>query len=343
MSNYLKNIKKYSALQDYSLSNNNIDDEYEEIFNKLDSKKLALIINNYPDFKYEKLTKIIQNKYKINNVVWGSGSEDLIIRINSLLKDLGKIGIVVPNFYRTIETANDYLKIKSSIVADSLYSNIDTSLINNKLKALWISNPNPITGKLYRREQLIDSIKKHHKILFIIDESAIDFIDNVEDNSLIKVAQKENNLIVLRSFSKLYGLAGMRAGFMTGKAKIIKKIKAAGLTFPINGLAEYLITTTIKNNKIINKIKKKIKTNKLIIENLLSKNKNIIINKSSTNCIFIKHRKNNIYKNLINSKIIALNLDTQDGMTEKGFIRITIHSSDKLFNNLYNHLKNYEN
>jgi len=336
MSNYLKKYQ-FKKLKDYSLSNN-IDNEYEKIFN-IDNKKLTLIINKYPDPEYRNLIGSIKKEYKINNLVLGNGSEDLIIRINFLLKKMGTIGIVVPNFYRIIETSGEYFEINPSEGIDSIYSNIDSLLINNNIKSIWISNPNPLTGKLYKRKELLYLIEKYNKILFIIDESAIDFLENVEDSSLINHSQKQKNLLVIRSFSKLYGMAGIRAAFITGKAKVIENIKEIGPTFPISGLGEYLIMATFKNKNRINKIKRKIKKNKITIENALIKNNNIVMNKSSTNCIFIKHKTENIFKKLLKSKILTLNLNTQKGISKKNFVRITIHSSDKLFNDLYVSLK----
>jgi len=336
MSNYLKKYK-FDKLKDYSLSNN-VDNEYEKIFN-IDNKKFTLIANKYPDSEYRNLISSIKKEYKINNLVLGNGSEDLIIKINFLLKKIGTIGIVIPNFYRTIETSGEYFKINSLEEIDSIYSNIDLSLINDNIKSIWISNPNPLTGKLYKRKELLYLVKKYKKILFLIDESAIDFLENIDDNSLINLSQKQKNLLVIRSFSKLYGMAGIRAAFVTGKAKIIENIKKIGLTFPVSGLGEYLIMATFKNKNRINKIKRKIKKNKITIENALIKNNNIVMNKSATNCIFIKHKKENIFKKLLKSKILTLNLNTQKGIKRKNFVRITIHSSDKLFNDLYISLK----
>ena len=121
MSNYLEKttiIKEKPELQDYSLSNNNIDDEYTEILNGMSIGKITELINRYPDYKYTELIKAIKKEFKINNVVLGSGSEDLIIRTNLVLKNEGVIGIFLPNFYRMMETAGDYQKISSCHFGD---------------------------------------------------------------------------------------------------------------------------------------------------------------------------------------------------------------------------------
>lgn len=346
MSNYLKNNLKNSELMDYSLSNNNVDFEYAEIIKDLDIEKITELINKYPDYKHSELTRIIRNKFKIKDVVLGSGSEDLIIRTNFILKNKGTIGIFAPNFYRIMETAGKYKKIYMSYETESKKFNLSNISINKDIKSIWISNPNPIIGKFYEKKQLLKLIKKYKNILFIVDESAIDFLENHNDFTLINVAQKISNLMVIRSFSKLYGAAGLRIGFATGKTKIIREIEKIGMTFPVNGIAEYFAKIILNKKSLTNRIRRKIIKNKLILEKLLSQDKNIIICESVTNCTFLKHKKINLSKELAKMNIQTLSLDKQDGVKEKGFIRFTVHSSDKLFNNLYSGilslLKKYE-
>jgi len=341
MSNYLRKtniIKKKPELQDYSLSNNNIDDEYAEILKGMSIDKITELINKYPDYKYHKLIESIKKEFKIKNVVLGCGSEDLIIRTNLLLRSKGEIGIFLPNFYRTLETAGNYKKIYSYYKTESNIIDLENISISKDIKSIWISNPNPMNGKMYNKEQLSELIKKYSEIIFIIDESTIDFIKDSNKYSLMGLAQKIDNIIIIRSFSKLYGTAGLRVGFATGKAKILKEIEKVGLTFPVNGIAEYFINSIIKKKKIINNIRKRINKHKILLEKLLSNNKDIIISKSVTNCIFFKHKKVNIFNELLNMNILALSLNDQDEIINKGFVRLTVHSSEILFSNLYNRI-----
>lgn len=339
MSNYLKKttiIKEKPELRDYSLSNNNIDDEYAEILNGMSIDKITELINRYPDYRYAKLIEAIKKEFKVKNVILGSGSEDLIIRINFVLNNRGTIGIFLPNFYRIMETAGKYIKIYTPYKTDSKEIDLGNVFIDRRIKSIWISNPNPMIGKLHKKDQLVRLIKKYNEILFVVDESAIDFIKDNENYSLIGFAQKMENLIVIRSFSKLHGAAGLRVGFATGKAKSLKDINKLGLTFPVNGVAEYFVRMILKKKEIINDIRGRINNHKLILEKLLSQNKNIIINESVSNCIFFKHKKINIFKELLGVNILALRLDDQDGVREKGFVRLTIHSSKVSFSNLHN-------
>ncbi len=341
---YLKKAEMFKRgvdRRDYSLSNNNVDDEYDSLLPNINSSKLFDLAGKYPDYRYKELTSSLKKSFGINNIILGSGSEDLIIRINSCLQNSGGIGILLPNFYRITDTAGKYTKFYSDYKLDSKNLDIDSLSYqidrNKKIKALWISNPNPMIGKIYRKDYLLRMIKNYPNILFIIDEALIDFTEQEQekDYSLIKDAQLLENLIVMRSFSKLYSLAGLRVGFATGKAKILEKVKENGLTFPVSSIAEYCIINVLKKKNVLLKIKKRIKKHKLFLERALLKNPDITISKSVTNCIFFGHKKINTFSELLKLGIISLGLNKHDGLCEKNFVRITVHSSEYLFNDLF--------
>ncbi|MBU4348087.1 aminotransferase class I/II-fold pyridoxal phosphate-dependent enzyme [Patescibacteria group bacterium] len=343
--NYLRKAEIFKQgidRRDYSLSNNNVDDEYDNLLPNINSSKLFDLAGKYPDYRYKELTNALRNSFGINNIILGSGSEDLIIRINSCLKKSGGIGVLLPNFYRTTETAGKYTKFYSDYKLNSeiLDINFLSNQIerNKKIKALWISNPNPMIGKIYKKEHLLHLIKKYPNILFIIDEALIDFTEREKEYSVIKDAQLLDNLVVMRSFSKLYSLAGLRVGYATGKANILEKIKENGLTFPVSSIAEHCIINVLKKKNVLLKIKKRIKKHKLLLEEVLSKTPDIIISKSATNCIFFGHKKINTFSELLKIGIISLELNNHDGMREKNFVRITVHSSEYLFNDLFHRI-----
>lgn len=340
--NYLKKVEMFKrgiGRRDYSLSNNNVDDEYNSLLPNINSSNLFDLAGKYPDYRYKELIGAMRKSFGIKNIILGSGSEDLIIRINSCLKKSGGIGILLPNFYRTMDTAGSYTKFYSDYNLDSEFLDINSlsSQIdrNKKIKALWISNPNPMIGKIYKKEHLLRIIKSYPNILFIIDEALIDFTEQERNYSLIKDAQLLKNLIVMRSFSKLYSLAGLRVGFATGKAKILEKVKETGLTFPISSIAEYCIINVLKKKNVLLKIKKRIKKHKMLLEEALSQIPDIAISKSATNCIFFGHKKRNTFSELLKLGVISLELNKHDGLLERNFVRITVHSSEYLFNDLF--------
>lgn len=351
MSNYLKKAKELQSfsgfdVKDYSLSNNNVSDELG-ILQVITLEKVLELASIYPDYKYEKLTDALQKNFNIENIIYGSGSEDLIVRINLILKQIGSICILYPNFYRIMETAGPHIKIFTEYKKQSQFIDIETVKKHldrsNNIRSLWITNPNPMIGKVFNKNDLIKMIKDYSNILFIIDESAIDFIKNSELFSLLDLSQQVENLIVLRSFSKLYGLAGLRIGFATGKSKFLRDVNKIGPTFPLNTIAEYFAINILTKKELVGQICEKIEKNKSIIRRLLEKNPNISFSESITNCLFFGSNQLDIFEEFLKLGIISLKLNETEGIKEKNFVRITIHSSEKSFNDLFISLSKFIN
>lgn len=309
---------------------NNFDEDYYKIYPKMNTELIVSLAAYYPDHNYKRIKEAICKKFNLKNIALGCGSEDLIIRINEIAKEKKwRLGFVVPIFYRSIET---FQSKKASFLSEEKFFKGDLDNLN----AVWLNNPNLFTGNTYKRSCLVELIKKNPKVIFFLDEAAIfSIIGKWEKYSLLGQCYNYKNLIVLSSFSKMYGMSGLRAGFATGNSEIIKELEQKGLTFLLTSFTEYFLYSIITNKDPLQSIHDKIKKNKEEIEGLLSKNKNIKIIGSLNNCTYLKHTKNTIFFNeLLKAGIIGLNLDTQFGMKEKGYIRLTIHSSRKIHKEL---------
>ena len=267
----------------------------------------------------------------LQNIILGSGCEDLIIRLSEIITNKRlKVLIATPTFYRI----SDNLKRAQK----KSFEDIEKIKLE-KFQALWVVNPNPLTGKVVSKKVLISLIKNNPKTLFILDETAIFFLTNWKMYSLLNECKKYKNIMVLTSLGKMHAATGLRIGFAAGNKELLKAMQNKGLTFPISSLSEYLIRKILSDKSFINNIRRKIKKNKTEVENILSTAKNIEIKPSVTNCVFCRYKENNlIYRKLLRLGIVSLNLDSQEGIKDKGWVRITIHSSKIKQNNLINKL-----
>lgn len=338
MSNYLDYSQSFRGKnrKDYSLSNNDLCDDVS-ILPKLTRTRLLELTNRYPDHRYRQLTSVLKQRLRLKNVVLGSGSEDLIIRINTIIGKSKELYITHPCFYKVADTVPKFHKIYQSYELDTCLSDGEhfSRQIPKKAEFVWLANPNPMIGKYYTRDHLLDTFKRHPNTLFIIDESAIDFVQEISNISVIDAARKFRNLIVIRSFSKLYGLAGLRVGFATGNKTLLQKVNNIGLTFPLNGVADYFATYVLQNQRVFTVLRSQIHKHKIMAEGTITRDKNIVISQSSTNCLFCGHKRYNIVNKLLRQGIISLPLNGIPGVKEKNFARITIHSSKRAFNYLY--------
>lgn len=311
----------------------NFDEFYNSIFPNINSIEYSQIIK-YPDENYNELKSILRKKLNIKKkLIFGSGSEDLIIIINRYLERKGfRVGIIRPIFYRTIETcfSKKIIFIKESNIKGFDYSKVD---------AVWINRPNLFTGEVINKHFVLKLIRDNPTVLFIIDEAAIFSIADWRKQTLMN-CNIPKNVIIVGSFSKMFGIASLRVGFATGNQTILNGIKKLGTTFPVSSIASFFLIHLLRNLKFLSTINKRIEKNKKLVESILKKEFNVTVKNSALNCIFLRNKYDpDFYNKLIEIGILGLKLDCIPGILEKGWIRICIPSSEKITNKIISRLK----
>ena len=182
-------------------------------------------------YNWQLTTELIQtlskkNNVKTNNILMGAGSTemlDLVSRLSALKK--GSFIIADPSFNYWTDTAEKLglAKIKVPLTADKKL-NLDAMLkaIEPDTKLVYICNPNNPTGSICDRDQLVKFINEAtKKTIVLVDEAYIDFTDQ---QSLSTLAIENKNLIIAKTFSKIYGLAGARIGYAIANVKTIEQL-----------------------------------------------------------------------------------------------------------------------
>lgn len=330
-SNYLNTSEKsiLNGNENYYISSN-YDEKSIMFLPKLSYKKIYDLSSSYPDHNYTELKESIKSLFGIKNISLSTGCEDLIIKICSTISN-ENVGVVLPTFYRITDNLKKFTSIHWSEFNDANYK---------KLKHVFIVNPNTLNGQTISKKEILKVIKNNPKTTFIVDETSILFLDNWKAVSLTRDSNKYNNLLVISSFSKFFGLSGHRIGFATGTLNLLNKLKLNLETFPISNLSAFIGKSIISNNSFIEFTKKRILKNKTEISNLLAKSKRISILPSSNNCIYCYSADGtNLHSKLESTGIIGLDLDCQKGIDQKGLVRLTVHGSDNKHNFLIKKLK----
>ena len=338
-------LAEYDVLRknnnDYSLSYNS-DDMLFELYRLVSYEDIFKSLNAYPELAYNNLRKLIQNRYNINNVIFGSGSEELIFRINREFSGNMKVGVVAPIFYRVTETLNrcptyldinDYMK-GGEFLIDEFISTVEQRRIN----VIWIANPNSIYGSAISRDAMLCVIKKCPKVIFIVDEVSIDFLDHVEKYELIQEAEKNSNLIVIKSMSKYYGVPGLRIGLISANETIISKLEKNSCVYPVNNLSYLYIKKALENDDKFFEMKKKIQNNAQRLKKLF-KETPINMLEPTTNTVVLWWESNSDLWNLLAKyNIISLSLKNVNYVHWNNAVRLTIHSGEK-FEHLYEKMR----
>ena len=178
------------------------------------------------------------------------------------------------------EKVDDEIKLNINLLLDK---------ISKKINLIIISNPNSPTGTIIETKNIIRIIKKAKKndIKVVIDEAYHGFTKL----TVLNLIKKYNNLVVLRTFSKAYGLAGLRAGYIVSNYKNIHQLNSLRPMYEINSVGILAANTLVKNYKFYRKYLNEFQEGKKFFIKFL-KNKNIKFLKTNANFILLQNIKN---------------------------------------------------
>ena len=323
--NKVKNIIKLSA-------NESALGVSHKVKKVLTNKNLMLF--KYPDSKARVLRKEISNKFNcdFNKIICGAGSDEIIQMICQLyLKPSDEV--IVPQYsflmYRI------YAQIVGAKVIFSKENNFKVSVaevikkVTKKTKIVFIANPNNPTGTYLNKLELIELRKKlKRNILLVLDDAYFEYMKNKDYKSSLDIFKKKDNVVIIRTFSKIYGLASLRVGWGHASKKIINAMNIIKPPFNVNQLAQNAATEALKDKDFINQSVKHNISEANKIKNLLEK-LGIFSNEVTANFLLLnfdrcKFSANYIFNKLQSKGIILRSM--KDGYNIKNKLRLTIGS-----------------
>ncbi len=340
--NYLDMYEKLRNTEDKvdcSLSYNTAD-ELKYIVESCTSEEIISAISKYPTKIYADFIKLLSETYNGKNFIIGSGSEDIIWKINTLLLINKKTGVVVPNFYRIFETLHNPVFISNPIEKETgllHLAPIRNFLENKQVEAIWLSNPNPITGQYFLREEIELLVKEFPSVLVAVDEVSMDAVSCEKEKSLLYSSENRPNLIIVRSFSKFYGIPGARLGYACMAEQYSSCITKNSPVFPVDGFSLLLARKLLGNQLFHDRVLYKIAEHRKELQKLISSSKNMRYIESSSNILAVRYLSQNInlWEKLEQNGIISFRIDNEIGVSQQNMVRITIPSEPAKFVTIY--------
>ncbi len=293
-----------------------------------------LLINRYPDGKSKMLRKAISKQIKcdFDKIICGSGSDEIIQMICQLYLSKND-EVIIPEYsflmYRI------YSKIVGAKVLFSKEINLKISVenilnkVSKKTKIVFIANPNNPTGTYLNKLELLLLRKKLNKnILLVIDDAYHEYNQKKDYVSGLDLFKRKKNVFILRTFSKLYGLASLRIGWGYGDKKIINALYKIKPPFNVNFFAELCATKAISDKKFI---KKSVRHN-LFWSNKIKKvfeNYKVSSNEITSNFLLLNFKNCKISSKLFMNKLLDNKIIVR-GMKEykiRNCLRLSIGNS----------------
>ena len=218
-----------------------------------------LNVASYPDGDSYYLKRKICDKENLlpNQIIIGNGSNEILELISHAFieKDdeviMGEYCFIV---YPIVATLSEAKIIRSQMpnMTHDIQNIID--LVTNNTKVIFIANPNNPTGTKVPKSSiynLLDSISSN--VLVVVDEAYCEYLVENQRMDASKDIAKWKNLVIVKTFSKIYGLAGLRIGFAMGDNEVIDKIQKPREPFNVNSLAQLAAVAAIDDKDHIEK------------------------------------------------------------------------------------------
>ena len=221
--------------------------------------KVSKNLKRYPDSEGTFLKRVLASKFKLNprRIILGSGSDQIFELIcKSFINKNDEV--IVPEFSFIIYRI--YSKIYGAKIKYAKEKNYKISINNilskvtKRTKIVFLANPNNPTGTIVDKKDLLRLRKKlRSNILLVVDDAYFEYVKDKNYLPGMKLFSNSKNVIVTRTFSKIYGLAGLRVGWGYGPKDLIYALNQVKPPFNINRAALFAAVESVRDVKWLNK------------------------------------------------------------------------------------------
>jgi histidinol-phosphate aminotransferase len=237
----------------------------------------ARSINRYPDNGAQALTEVIAERFGVpaGHVAVGCGSVGLT---QQLLTTVGEPGAEVVYAWRSFEAypAQAALAAAESVSVPLKDETHDLAAmadaITPRTRMIFVCNPNNPTGTVVHRDELIAFLDRvPGDCLAVLDEAYHEYIRDEAVPDGIDLYRDRPNVAVLRTFSKAYGLAGLRVGFLIAHEKVAATVRSIMLPFAVNRLAQVAaIASLAAEDELMERVELTVKERTRVREELIA-------------------------------------------------------------------------
>lgn len=302
-------------------------------------KKELKKIHFYPEGGAPLLKRALSEKLSVKEtqLILGNGTNEIIhILGETILSPGDKVVYAWPSFivYRIISKITEAEAVEVPLKnfahdLDSMAKEVD-----RKTKLVFVCNPNNPTGTIVTKNQLAEFLEKvkdkNSDTIVALDEAYFEYVQSPDYPDGLKFLREGYNVFVLRTFSKAYGLAGVRIGYGIGNEKLIQEMEKVRQPFNTNRLAQAAALAALKDTKHVEKTVKKTLKGKAYLYQALER-MNVQFIESETNFILVKVGKaKEVFEKLLKKGVIVRPMDGY-GLPE--WIRVTVgsESANKTF------------
>jgi histidinol-phosphate aminotransferase len=294
-----------------------------------ESKNLQI----YPDQKSKLLREALAKKLGVpaDCIICGNGSDDIMQVLAATYLNPNDEVIISKNTFSVYELVARIFGGKLVFVDLNNYEQdlkAIAAAITPKTKLIFLTNPHNPTGTIFTAQDFEVFFKNiPGNILVVVDEAYAEFVESKEFPDSLKYIKEGRNLVVLRTFSKFYGLAGLRVGYGIARADLIAPMLKTKMPFNVNRLAQAGAAAALEDKEFLNKTLQNNSDGKKYLYGGLDK-LGLDYKKTEANFIFINMKKpaDEVFLRMMSAGVIIRPL-TSFGLPQA--IRVSIGTKEQ--------------
>lgn len=220
--------------------------------------------NRYPHGYYPDLKNLIAERENIpaDHIILGAGSTDVMVTLIHFSKSDGEILVADPTYFDFIFYATrSRCRLKSVRLNHKYEHDLEAmeKQISPRTNLIYICNPNNPTGSITPKDKLKQFCERaSERALVVVDEAYHEYVEDEAYSSMVGLVLQGKNVIITRTFSKIFGLAGLRIGYGIAHPETIEKLNALSRNFaPVSWLSLKAAIASYQDRSFIQTTKEK--------------------------------------------------------------------------------------
>ncbi|WP_456478616.1 histidinol-phosphate transaminase [Geoglobus ahangari] len=271
-------------------------------------------INRYPSPYYRELKKAISEYtgFGVENIAVSSGASDIIRLVTDILLDpLDRVLVPMPSYTMYVM----YSMLREASLETRVYEGYRIDGCYERGKLAFLCSPNNPTGNVVERKVIEEFLQNFEYV--VVDEAYCEF----SGTSCADLLEHYDNLIVLRSFSKFFGLAGMRVGYAIADEKVVRAIEKIRNPFSLSMLGQIAAVEALKSVEYYRRVAEIILSERERMRRELEKR--FYVYESSANFLLVKHDVPDIAERLMEEGVLVRDVTGLEGLDGPHF-RVTV-------------------
>lgn len=294
--------------------------------------KEARQVHRYPDGGCFYLRRELSKRLKISpeQIIFGNGSDEiLVLALRAFVGEGDEVVIAKPSFLiYELAALIEGAVVRSVPLNDFKYDlNGMAAVVTERTKVVFIGNPDNPAGTYVTQNELQGFIDRlRDDILIVIDEAYFDFVRSKDYPDSIAWVKQRKNILVTRTFSKMFGLAGLRIGYAVADKEVIDILNRIRDPFNINSVAQVAALACLQDGGYYRRVARLLEQQRKFLYQQLTK-RGIRFIRSATNFILVDVKEGpSVARKLLKMGVIVRDMDAW-GLSN--FIRVTIGTAQE--------------